>query len=281
MHNKKTDSLQTFIFEHAEIRGELVYLHDTYQTIMQQRAYPAPVQKLLGEALLACVLLTGSIKFEGEVQLQFQGDERLPLLVVQCDNNLNLRACAKYQEDLSEEDYQNAFLNGTMSLQIKSKEQYEPYQSIVPILSKSMSESLEHYFAQSEQISSSICLAVDAYSAAGMLLQLMPTQKAEEREQFWEYAVVVGETLSAVELLTLDNPTILHRLYHETEIRLFDAKPVKFQCRCTIEKMHQALQVLGKKDIQDLLNEQNTVEITCDFCNQSYEFDAIDLYSML
>jgi molecular chaperone Hsp33 len=275
---QKIDSLQNFIFEHAEIRGELVYLRDTYTTIIQQRDYPVAIQRLLGEALVACALMVGSIKFEGEIQLQFQGDKRLSLLLVQCDHQLRLRACATYQENLDESDYHNAFMHGSMLLQIKQNQQVEPYQSIVPIRSTSMSENLAHYFAQSEQIASYIFLAVNEHAAGGMMLQLMPTQNTQQREQFWEYAVVVGETLSQDELLTLDNQTILHRLYHETEIRLFDAKPVCFQCRCTTEKMQQALSVLGKEDLQKLLDEQKNIAVTCDFCNQTYHYDAIDLH---
>ena len=275
--SKKTDALQNFIFEHADIRGELVHLRDTYQTIIQQRTYPLAVQKLLGEALVSCVLLVGSIKFEGEIQLQFKGDERLPLIIVQCNHLLQIRACATYKELLSEDDYYNAFINGTMGLQIKQDQNI--YNSILPIRSTSMSDNLSHYFAQSEQISTHICLAVDEYAASGMMLQLLPTNDTQQREQFWEYAVAIGETLKPQELLTLDNETILHRLYHETEIRLFDERIVMFKCRCSFEKMQQALSVLGDQDLLALLEEHNKIEVKCDFCNHSYCFDEIDIRS--
>ncbi|MDP3705334.1 MAG: Hsp33 family molecular chaperone HslO [Legionellaceae bacterium] len=271
------DTLQRFLFEHASIRGEIVHFDTTYKTIMQQRPYPTAVKRLLGEAMLSCVLLAGSIKFEGEISLQFHGDKRLPLLLVQCDNHLQIRAFAKYQEDEEGLDYNGAFLQGKMVLNITPFNQTQTYQSVVPLHSTSMGENLMHYFAQSEQIPSQVWLAVNDDGAAGMLLQLMPGQNSLQREQFWEYAVHIGQTITEHELLTLDNPTILHRLYHETELRLYNARPVHFHCRCSHEKMKQVLTVLGEEDVRQLLQEKEVVEVNCDFCNQSYTFDAIDV----
>lgn len=274
---KDTDTLQRFLFEHASIRGEMAHLDETYQTIIRQHPYPPVVKALLGEALLSCLLLAGSIKFEGEISLQFHGDNRLPLLLVQCDHQLHIRAFAKYQDDHEDVDYTSAFLEGKMVLIINQFNQTQAYQSVVPILSTSMSDNLMHYFAQSEQLASRVWLAVNENSAAGMLIQLMPGQNTQQREQFWEYAVHLGETISDKELLTLDNATILHRLYHETEIRLYHAREVRFQCRCNNEKMKQVLRVLGEKDIKQLLQEKGQVEVNCDFCNQHYRFDSIDI----
>jgi len=272
-----SDTLQRFIFEHASIRGEIAHLDSTYQTIMAQHPYPPMVRTLLGEALISCLLLAGSIKFEGEISLQFQGDKRLPLLLVQCDNQLHIRSFAKYQQDDTSVDYNSAFLQGNMVLTITQYNQTQAYQSMVPIRSTAMSENLMHYFAQSEQIASRVWLAVNEYRAAGILLQLMPGQDTQHREQFWEYAVQLGQTISEQELLTLDNPTILHRLYHETELRLYTARPTSFRCRCNAEKMKQVLNVLGEDDIKNLLQERGQIEINCDFCNHLYTFDAIDI----
>lgn len=273
---KKSDALQRFMFEYASIRGEIVYIHEAYQTIMQQRPYPPAVKKLLGEAIVSCILLAGSIKFEGDINLQFQGDERLPFMIVQCDNQLNIRATAKYKEG-ADIDYQQAFLFGQMSLTIQQYNQTNAYQSIVPIRSNSMADNLMHYFAQSEQLPSQVWLAVSEDSAAGIILQLMPDQNTEQREEFWEYAVQIGQTITEDELLTLDNQTILHRLYHETVLRLYHERPVRFKCRCNQTKMQQVLTILGEKEVQELLKEKGMVEVTCEFCNQNYSFDPIDV----
>lgn len=272
----KPDILQSFTFEHASIKGEIAHMSKAYLTIMNQRPYPPGVKKLLGEALISCILLTSSIKFEGDFSLQFQGDDRLPLLLVQCDHQLNVRACANYKNG-KKIDYEQAFLDGQMSFTINQLHKNDVYQSIVPILSMSMADNIMHYFAQSEQISTKVWLAMSDSAAAGMLLQLLPGQDATQREEFWEYAVQIGQTITENELLTLDNPTILHRLYHETVIRLYDARPVHFKCRCNQTKMQQVLKVLGEEDIKQLLEKKGYVEVSCDFCNQSYRFDSIDI----
>lgn len=274
---KQTDTLQRFIFEHANIRGEIVHIEKTYQTLMSQRNYPAMVKHLLGEAVVSCLLLASSIKFEGSLNLQFQGDSRLPILLVQCDHELNVRAYAKYAENLEIEAYANAFLEGQMALLINQYNQTQVYQSVVPIQSTSMADNLMAYFAQSEQIATKVWLAVNDEKAAGMLLQLMPGQESLQREEFWEYAVQLGQTVKEEELLTLDNETLLHRLYHETELRLFEPRATRFQCRCSKEKMEQVMVSIGEEEALDIVKEQGQVEITCDFCNQNYAFDAIDV----
>ncbi|BCZ98543.1 Hsp33 family molecular chaperone HslO [Legionella pneumophila serogroup 1] len=274
---KEADTLQRFIFEHANIRGEIVHIEKTFQNIMNQRDYPPMVKNLLGEALVSCLLLASSIKFEGNLSLQFQGDERLSLLLVQCDHNLNIRGFAKYAEGLEIADYATAFLQGQMVITISQDNQTQAYQSLIPIQSTSMSENLMTYFAQSEQIATRVWLAVNEDMAAGMLLQLMPGQDTIQREQFWEYAVQLGQTVTEDELLTIDNQTLLYRLYHETELRIFESRSTRFQCRCNQDKMKQVITVLGEEEATDLIKEKGKIEITCDFCNQKYTFDSIDV----
>ncbi|KGP64316.1 heat-shock protein [Legionella norrlandica] len=274
---KEADTLQRFIFENANIRGEIVHIEKTFQSIMKQHDYPPMVKNLLGEALVSCLLLTSSIKFKGNLSLQFQGDERLSLLLVQCDHDLNIRGFAKFKEGLEISDYASAFLQGRMAITINQYNQTQSYQSLIPIQSTSMSENLMSYFAQSEQIATRVWLAVNEEMAAGMLLQLMPGQDTIQREQFWEYAIQLGQTVTEGELLTIDNQTLLYRLYHETELRIFESRPTNFQCRCNEDKMKQVISILGEEEAKELIKEKGIIEITCDFCNQKYIFDAIDV----
>lgn len=274
---KENDIIQRFIFEKANIRGEIIHLDATYQAIIKQHKYPQKIAGFLGEAMIACILLTGSIKFEGELTLQFNGDDRLPLLIVQCNNQMIIRAYAKYQENIIDEEYNQAFLSGKMVLTINQYNQKNAYQSVVPINSCSMSKNLTNYFINSEQILTHVWITTNENKAAGMLLQQIPGEETIENEKFWEYAVVVGQTLTEEELLNLDNETILHRLYHETEIRLFTSRKIRFGCKCNAEKMHQVLRILGKDDLQELLKEQGEVKINCEFCNKDYVFDSIDV----
>lgn len=278
---KESDTLQRFIFEHASIRGEIVHIQDSYQTIMNQHDYPPMVKNLLGEALVSCLLLASSIKFEGSLNLQFQGDERLSLILVQCDHHLNIRAFARFKEDLEVIDYATAFLQGQMVITINQDNQTQAYQSMIPIQATSMSENLMLYFAQSEQIATRVWLAVNDTMAAGMLLQLMPGQDTAQREQFWEYAVQLGQTVSEEELLTIDNQTLLYRLYNEEEVRVFETRPTCFKCRCNLQKMHQVITILGEEEANKLLKEQqDIITVTCEFCNEKHSFDSIDVAMM-
>jgi molecular chaperone Hsp33 len=277
---KDRDSIQAFLFEHANIRGYIVHLSETYQTIINQRPYPPAIQTLLGEAMMCCLFLSASIKFEGQLSLQFHGDDRLSLLVVQCDNELTLRATATYTDSLHPEAYTQAFLKGTLSLTLKTAHQSTSYQSIVPIQSASMSDNLMHYLIQSEQITNQVWLATSEHHVSGVMLQLMPDKNTQQQEQFWEYALAIGQTLQAQELLTLDNQTLLHRLYHETDLRIFPNRTVQFKCRCSEQKMKNVIFMLGEADAQQMVQEQGHITINCDFCNECYQFDSIDITAL-
>lgn len=273
---KHNDIIQSFLFQNANIRGQIARLHDSYQTIIKQRAYPHFVKKMLAESLISTALLAGNLKFEGELSLQFQGDSRLPLLVVQCTDKLELRACANFGENLGEPAYADAFLAGKLSVSVRQINQEQPYQSLVPIQSLSMSENLSHYFIQSEQVLTKVWIASSEELVAGILLQALPGENTTLREEFWQYAITLGDTVSDEELLSLDNRTLLTRLYHESDCTLFHARELCFKCRCSAEKIQQALIILGKKEVDELIKEQGKVEVHCDFCNQYYHFDAVD-----
>lgn len=270
------DNLQRFLFEHAPVRGEIAHLETTWKTIKSQRNYPPIVEQLLGEALVSCLLLVGTIKFEGQVSLQFQGDSRLSLILVQCDHDLNMRALANFEENLETEAYAEAFLQGHMAMMVNQYHQTEVFQSRVPVKSTSMAENLSWYFAQSEQISTKVWIAAEENRLAGMLLQLMPGKDASQKEAFWEYATQMGQTVTESELLNLENEVLLHRLYHESELRLFESRDVCFRCHCTGDKMRQVLKVLGQEEVDKLLLEYPKIEVNCEFCNQQYLFDSID-----
>lgn len=275
---KESDTLQRFIFEQAPIRGEIVHVEKTFQTIMSQRPYPPEVKRLLGEAMVSCLLLASSIKFQGSINLQFQGDSRFSLLLVQCDHEFNIRAMAQYTDSEEPVDYAAAFLEGKMMITINQDNQTQAYQSMVPINSLAISDILMDYFAQSEQITTRVWLAVNDSMAAGMLLQLMPGQEdSQQREAFWEYAVQLGQTVKEDELLSISNETLLYRLYNETDLRLFESRPTQFKCRCSVDKMKQVIKVIGEKEALELLKARKEIEVTCEFCNQHYGFDAIDV----
>lgn len=277
---KDSDTLQRFVFEHADIRGEIVHLSASYQAIMKQHLYPPIIQELLGEALLAVTLLTASIKFKGQLTLQFYGEEPITLLVAKSDHEFHIRGLAQFDEEALSSELDRAFREGKLIVTIEPDDKVAPYQSIIPLNGQSITNALEFYFAQSEQIPTRLWLATGQGVAAGMLLQLLPGKPSEERERFWEHAVKIGETITNVELQQLNNETILHRLYHEEDLRLFDPTPVIFRCQCTLDRMQQAVRLLGEVDAMDMVRHNKEILVTCEYCNREFSFDAVDVASI-
>lgn len=272
------DTISRFLFESADIRGEIVHLDSCYQTIINQHAYPDCLKKLLGEALAATVLMNATIKYEGGLTLQFQSNGALSLLLVKCDHKQCIRALIQFDEQADNEAYLQSLAQGKLVITIESDKHVRPYQSIVPVKNACISDSLEFYFAQSEQLATKIWLAANEKKVSGMLLQMLPSnQKIEDRESFWSYATMLGSTITGEELLELDNQTILNRLYHEETLRLYAPQPVRFFCPCSKERMSRAIQTLGEKEALQALKEQEKINVSCEFCGQHFVFDAIDI----
>lgn len=280
--NRKKEGIQRFLLEDGQVRGEIAYLDVTYQQILNQRPYPEMVRKLLGESMMSCLLIAHTLKFEGSLSLQFESDDRLSLILVQCDHLLNIRALAKFQPELSTEAYTDAFLKGQMVFTVQSNSHTQGYQSKLPIESSCIAENLMKYFSQSAQIPTFVWIATSEHQASGMLLQRLPNPDQKhttelERESFWEYALNIGQTLTPEELLSLDNETLLYRLYHETTVRLFEHQSARFQCRCTPERMKYVLRVMGEEECHQILSTHKTIDVCCEFCNQNYQYDAVDI----
>jgi molecular chaperone Hsp33 len=273
------DTLQRFIFEHSDVRGEIAHLNESFITIIQQHNYPKPIHAVLGEALVASTLLCSTLKFQGQLTLQFQSDGPLKLLVVKCNHQYQIRGVAQfdYEKVMASENSATLLGSGELIVTLQTLDQNNPYQSIIPLHEKGIAHSLENYFAQSEQLSTRLWLAVDDQSAAGILLQLLPKQTTRDREYFWEHAVKLGETISDDELLHLDNETILKRLYHDQDIRLFPANSIQFSCTCNKNRMENAIRILGQAEAQSILNQKQVIIVTCEFCNYHFTFDKIDI----
>lgn len=273
-----TDTITRFIFEKADIRGEIAHLDETYQKLLSFHHYPPLLKQLLGEALLAAVLMTATIKFKGQLTLQLQTNQVIKLLLVKCSHDFKVRALIQFDKDESSEKMAHALQEGKLVITIEPDDKVRPYQSIVPLQGNSLAQALEYYFAQSEQLTTKFNFAVSDGKASGMLLQLLPEhKKSEQREEFWQYATKIGDTLSNDELQTLDNETILYRLYHETNLRLFESATVAFYCPCSKERMARAIQTLGEEEAKSMLKQQQTINVHCEFCLQNYAFDKVDI----
>jgi len=269
------DSLQRFIFEHAPIRGEIVHLDATWQAVLERRQYPPRVREVLGELMAAAALLTSTLKFDGRLIMQIQGKGPVSLLVVECTSDRTMRAIAQWQGVIPDVPLAALVGDGRLAVTIDPLKGKERYQAIVALEGLTVAEAFENYFARSEQLATRLWLASDPQQAAGMLLQRLPDAESSD-DDAWVRAVHLGSTITREELLALPVREIVHRLYHEEDIRLFSRMPVSFRCSCSRERVEAVLRMLGRDEIHSILDEQGSVSVDCEFCGSRYEFDRID-----
>ena len=276
MNNK--DNLQKFIFENASVRGELVRIDQGFQQIMQQHNYPPAIRQLLGEALVAANLLSSIIKFEGRLTVQFQGKGKLKLLLAQCNHELQFRGLAQWTGEPDLAELTDALQNGTLAIMIDPiSTGKQRYQGIVSWQGDSLARSIEGYFKDSEQLPTRLWIEVSESSAVGLLLQILPKDASANQTDDWEHITQLTDTLKPEELLHLDNATLLHRLYHQEKVRVFDPAPVEFRCTCSAEKSENALLLLGKEEVDEELRDKQQILVTCEFCNRQFTFDRVDI----
>ena len=296
MHDR--DCLHRFLFEHYPIRGHLVHLDAAWRALTLHHEYPAAIRDTLGETVAASLLLAATVKFEGVLSLQLQGDGPVRLMLAQCTSGLGVRGLARYRDgDYVGErggPHRTADLIGTgnLTVTLETDEGSQRYQGIVPISGQRLGESLQVYFEKSEQLPTRLWLHADASGASGMLLQRLPAARvspgadavlgadavaAAAVDDAWRRVQLIGDTLTPDELRTLADAEILHRLFNEDDVRLFEPAPVYFRCRCSRERVGSMLQGLGETETRSVLAERGEVEVRCDFCNRAYVFDAVDV----
>lgn len=276
-----SDTSQRFLFDSSAIRGQWSLLETSYQTVLAKHDYPLEVQTLLGEIMAAAILLAATLKFEGQLTIQARGNGPVSLLNVECTHEHQLRAIARWDGDTTGMDFRALLGNAVLAITITPR-QGERYQGIVPLTGTSVAECLEFYFAQSEQLPTRIWLYQGNNRAGGLLLQVLPYNSANpvdpaRQQEDWHRVSSLAATLTADELLNLDSETLLTRLFHEEDVTVFPPEPIEFRCTCSRERTAAALVQLGKAELEDIVAEQGQVEITCQFCNQQYRFDPVDV----
>lgn len=268
------DALQRFLFEHTPLRGELVHLDATWQEVLTRHDYPPAVRARLGEMMASCLLLSATLKFNGTVTMQVQGEGAINLMVVEATSRRTVRGMAQWQGEVVAGDLHAQFGAGRLTITIDPGTGGERYQGIVALEGDSLADAIDTYLDRSEQLPTRMWLAADENSAAGMLLQKLPGTDADD--DAWNRVQALGATLSAGELLALPAQEIIHRLFHEEEVRLFDTEPVSFHCSCSRERVAGMLHSLGQDEVMDILRSEGAIEVTCEFCNKRYRFDAVD-----
>ena len=297
------------------VRGMLVRLTDAWQDILARRAannqtgaYPAPVRQLLGEMAAAGVLMQGNIKFNGALILQIFGDGPVKVAVAEVQPDFSLRATCSLVGAVAEEARLSELVNlhnqGRCAITLDPKDRLpgqQPYQGVVPLFGdqgeklENLSEVLEHYMLQSEQLDTVLVLAADDRVAAGLLIQRLPVEgegnlagqrDSVEREaqlgqsEDFSRISILAKSLKREELLTLDAETILHRLFWEEPLARFEPlvgeTGPRFACSCSRERVGRMIRSLGTAEVESILAEQGQVEVGCDFCGAQYRFDPVD-----
>lgn len=279
----QNDFLQAFIFDNTDIRGVIVKLGQSFRDLLQNHDYSAGQQQLLGEFVTANLLMTNNIKLEGLLSLQARGENNVSLIMAECTDKLDFRGIIRGDQHINPGEFHQLFANGVLAITIEPN-QGKRYQGAVPLDGNSLAECLAGYFAQSEQLPSWFYFAVEGDQAAGFMLQALPANichDPEQRKEDWQRIVHLASTLRPQEMLSLSSDELLHRLYHEEQVRLFDARPVRFSCTCSQERMERALINLGEQELLDILDNEDHIETQCHFCNRRYEFLRNDILHLL
>lgn len=274
------DQVAPYLFEHANIRLQVVRMGPAWQELHRSHRLSPGVAHMLGRCTAATALLATSIKFEGRINVQLQGDGPLKLLLCQATHELGLRGMARVAEgetldaSIGMDSLEGLVGKGHIAITIEHSRDDRRYQGITPVVDDSLASSFEHYFMQSEQLSTRLWLAADDDVAAGLMLQRMPGDGSDEED--WNRVQRLAETLTPGEMLGLQLSELVRRLFHEEDLRQLAPRPVRFHCRCTREAVSNVLRGLGEAEVRDILAEQGRVKVNCDFCGEEYRYDPVD-----
>ena len=263
------DNMQRFTFDKADVRGELVGLHKSLNAVLSKHDYPVALKIELGKLMAASAIMSATLKYEGRLCLQVRLPGDVTLIQAETTNTGDLRAIARYDES---KQIDSVELKGGQLVITLEPAVGKPYQGIVPMESNQLNEAFEYYFQQSEQLGSRFWLESDGNVASGFMLQQLPSSKQGD-DDAWDRLSHLASTLKAEELLTLDNETILHRLYHEEEVRIYDLETLRFACTCSKERIGNAISQMGLEELLDVIEEQGKVSVDCQFCLQHYSFN--------
>lgn len=273
------DKLHRFIFENIHVRGEWVKLQTVWKEIQGATVYPKAVRNVLGEALAAISLLAESLKLNGSLVLQIRGTSPVSMLVVQATSEGGLRGIVRWEknaENLDKAIFSELFGQGTMAITVEPNDGGKRYQSLVSMQGANLAECLRDYFEQSEQLNTRLWLSADENNVAGFMLQSLPDDDRQD-DSGWQHATVLADTLTDTELLELDVDELLQRLYHQDKVRLFEAKALRFECTCSQQKIEDTIRSIGETEANQIIREQGSIGIDCEFCNAHYELDKVDV----
>ncbi|HST36273.1 MAG TPA: Hsp33 family molecular chaperone HslO [Allosphingosinicella sp.] len=288
------DAAIGFALPERHARGRLVRLGPALGEVLSAHDYPAPIARILAEALALTALLGATLKDAGgQLTLQAQTEAGVVGLLVADYRGGELRGYVRFDaERLAEQPAApslfSLFGKGYLAITFDQAASNERYQGIVPLEGGSLAEAVENYFAQSEQIPSLIRLAVgaDGQVAGGLMLQHLP-EGEEGRERLharvdrpeWEHVLALGSTVRADELadpaLPLETP--LWRLFHEEEVRVFSTVPLARGCRCTADYVRGVIARFAPEEQADMVDDDGFINVDCEFCSRVFPIRLDDL----
>lgn len=279
-YTQDNDKLYRYLFQNRAVRGEWVRLNQTFMDTLNTHHYPKVVQNLLGEMMVATNLLTATLKFEGNITVQIQGDGPLRLALVNGNDQQQIRALARIEGEINDAMNLHEMIGkGVLVITVAPKEG-ERYQGVIGLDKPTITECLEDYFVRSEQLQTQLIIRTGEYEgkpvAAGMLLQIMPDGSGTPED--FEHLTTLAATVKDEELFGLLAEELLYRLYHEETVNVYPAQGVQFFCGCSAERSGAALLLISDEEIDEVLEEhKGSIDMKCECCGTHYFFnkDAI------
>ncbi len=269
------DKIHRFIFDSFGIRGELVQLEASVQSMLAKHNYPVIIADILQQVAAVSILLTSTLKFEGKMSVQLQTEDNLKLLVVQANHKLGFRGIARYNKDVdySEMSFKDLTNGGHLSITIEPKKG-KRYQGMVGLGRDSFAECIEDYFNQSEQLKTRIWLFNDDNSVTGLMLQALPDMLNQDS---FDHLVYLSETLTKKECLSVSGDILLNRLFHQENVRDLLTQDIRFQCGCNKKKMLDSVALFPEDELQSIINQKGFVTVKCEFCLTQFDFSELNI----
>lgn len=272
----QNDVVVPFVFEALPIRGAIIQLRKSWHRMLLGHNYDQPVLETLGHSAAASALIAQSLKFDGSITLQINGDGPLAMLVMQCTSNLELRGMASAEHLDDDIAFAELVRKARCAITVDAGAMDLPYQGIVEVSGESLADSIEYYYERSAQIPTHLQLVSDRTCCGGILLQQMPGEKSPVADD-WRRLGLLAATLSLRDLADGLSPALLSRLFAEDDLRVFQPREAQFRCRCSRRRTEDVLRLLGEEDTRNLLAEQGRIDITCEYCGRTRTFDPIDI----
>ncbi|MBT8079494.1 MAG: Hsp33 family molecular chaperone HslO [Gammaproteobacteria bacterium] len=272
----QTDAVVPFVFEMLPVRGAIIQMQQSWHRMLLGHSYAPPVRDVLGHAAAATALLAQSLKFDGAVTMQLNGDGPLSLLVMQCTNNLELRGMASSSGVATGASFADLAGKARCAITIDAGAMEQPYQGIVEVSNESLAASLENYYTRSAQIPSHLHLVCNESVCGGILLQQMPEKMLPVVDD-WHRVGLLASTLRTLDIEKGVSAGLLARLFAEDDLRVFDGRPLVFRCRCSGQRAEEILRLLGESETRAALEERGRITVTCEYCGRQRRFDTVDI----